>query len=41
MDFLDVSEYPGQKRTDSPFDLFDSFIPKSVRWRDPVILFGI
>jgi len=41
MDFLDVFEYPALKRTDSSSDLFDLFISVSVRWRDPVILFGI
>ena len=39
MDFLDIFEYPALKRTDSS-DLFDLFISGSVRWRDPVILFG-
>ena len=41
MDFLDVFEYPALKRTDSSSDLFDLSISGSVRWRDPVILFGI
>ena len=41
MDFLTVFEYPAPKRADYSSDLFDLFISGSVRWRDPVILFGI